>query len=124
VLFSTHVMQHAERLCRKVVLIAEGRKVFEGSVSAARDEAPRALEIEGRISAEDAASLPGVSGVESVAVEGDEAGVFAHRAALTKTADPQAALKAAFSRGLDVRRFEMKQPSLHDAFIVLTGGDR
>ena len=45
-------------------------------------------------------------------------------AALTKTADAQAALKAAFARGLDVRRFEMKEPSLHDAFIVLTGGDR
>ena len=124
VLFSTHVMQHAERLCQKVVLLSGGRKVFEGSVGAARDEAPRALELEGRISAEEAASLPGVSGVESVAVEGDEQGVFAHRAALAKNADPQAALKAAFARGLDVRRFEMKQPSLHDAFIVLTGADR
>ena len=124
VLFSTHVMQHAERLCKKVVLLANGAKVFEGSVDAARGEAPRALELEGRISAEEAAGLPGVSGVESTAVEGDEPGVYAHRAALTKNADPQAALKAAFARGLDVRRFEMKQPSLHDAFIVLTGGDR
>lgn len=124
VLFSTHVMQHAERLCQKVVLLSGGKKVFEGSVNAARDEAPRALEVEGRISAEEAASLPGVAGVESIAVEGDEPGVYAHRAALTKTADPQAALKAAFARGLDVRRFEIKQPSLHDAFIVLTGDDR
>lgn len=124
VLFSTHVMQHAERLCQKVVLLAEGRKVFEGSVDAARGEAPRALELEGRISAEEAAGLPGVSAVESTAVEGEEAGVYSHRAALSKTADPQAALKAAFARGLDVRRFEMKQPSLHDAFIVLTGADR
>jgi len=123
VLFSTHVMQHAERLCRKVVLLAQGRKVFEGSVAAARSEAPRSVEIEGHISAEEAAGLPGVSGVESVAVEGDP-GVFSHRAALGKGADPQAALKAAFARGLDVRRFEMREPSLHDAFIVLTGGDR
>lgn len=122
VLFSTHVMQHAERLCKKVVLLARGRKVFEGSVDAARSEAPRALEIEGHISAEEAAALPGVSGVESVAVEG-EAGVYAHRAALARGAEPQAALKAAFARGLDVRRFEMKEPSLHDAFIVLTGGE-
>uniref|UniRef100_UPI0028A0F9EC ABC transporter ATP-binding protein n=2 Tax=Brevundimonas TaxID=41275 RepID=UPI0028A0F9EC len=29
VLFSTHVMQHAERLCDKVVLLARGRKAFE-----------------------------------------------------------------------------------------------
>lgn len=123
VLFSTHVMQHAERLCRKVVLLAQGRKAFEGSVQAALGEAPRALEIEGRIDAEAAAGLPGVASVETVAVEGED-GVFAHRAQLARGADPQAALKAAFARGLDVRRLEMKQPTLHDAFIVLTGGDR
>ena len=124
VLFSTHVMQHAERLCQKVVLLAQGRKVFEGSVAAARDEAPRALELEGRISAEQAASLPGVSAVESVAVEGQEDGVFRHRAQLVRSADAKSTLKAAFERGLDVRAFELRQPSLHDAFIVLTGGDR
>ncbi|MBX7248722.1 MAG: ABC transporter ATP-binding protein [Caulobacteraceae bacterium] len=124
VVFSTHVMQHAERLCRKVVLLAQGRKVFEGTVDAARNQAPRALELEGRIPAEAAAGLPGVASLESQAVDGEEAGVYAHRAALAPDADPQAALKAAFARGLDVRRFEMKQPSLHDAFIVLTGGDR
>ena len=36
VLFSTHVMQHAERLCDKVVLLARGRKAFEGTVDEAR----------------------------------------------------------------------------------------
>ena len=35
VLFSTHVMQHAERLCDKVVLLARGRKAFEGTVEQA-----------------------------------------------------------------------------------------
>ena len=34
------------------------------------------------------------------------------------------ALKAAFERGLDVTRFEAPEPSLHDAFIVLTGDAR
>ncbi len=124
VLFSTHVMQHAERLCQKVVLLAQGRKVFEGSVAQARAAAPRHLELEGRISAEEVAGLPGIAAVESVAVEGEEPGVFSHAAHMAPDADPQAALKAAFARGLDVRRFEMRQPTLHDAFIVLTGGDR
>jgi ABC-2 type transport system ATP-binding protein len=32
-------------------------------------------------------------------------------------------LRAVFAEGLDVNRFEMKEPSLHDAFIVLTGSD-
>jgi len=39
VVFSTHVMQHAERLCDHVVLIAHGRKVFDGTVAKARSAA-------------------------------------------------------------------------------------
>ena len=35
VVFSTHVMQHAERLCDHVVLLARGRtQAFDGSVAA------------------------------------------------------------------------------------------
>jgi ABC-2 type transport system ATP-binding protein len=115
-------MQHAERLCKKVVLMARGAKVFEGSVGDARSAAPRFLELEGRITSEAVAALPGVAAVEPLVLEAPEAGVEAHRASLTPKADPQAALKAAFEKGLDVRRFELKEPSLHDAFIVLTGG--
>jgi ABC-2 type transport system ATP-binding protein len=124
VLFSTHVMQHAERLCKKVVLLANGQKVFEGSVDQARNTAPRHIELEGRIAPDEVSNLPGVAAVESTAVPGVEDGVQIHRASLAASADPQEALKAAFARGLDVRRFEMRQPTLHDAFIVLTGGDR
>jgi ABC-2 type transport system ATP-binding protein len=122
VLFSTHVMQHAERLCESVVLLAQGKKVFEGSVPAARAAAPRYLELDGRIAVSEVMGLPGVASVESKATEHAEEGVMTHRASLEAGADPQAALKAAFARGLDVRRFELKEPSLHDAFIVLTGG--
>jgi ABC-2 type transport system ATP-binding protein len=39
---------------------------------------------------------------------------------LTGEASAHEALKAAFLKGLDVRRFEAREPSLHDAFIVLT----
>ena len=37
-------------------------------------------------------------------------------------APAQAALRSAFTKGLDISRFEMREPNLHDAFIVLTGG--
>lgn len=118
VLFSTHVMQHAERLCDKVVLLARGRKAFEGTVTEARATSPRFLELEGMIDAGQAATLPGVSGVEIVS-END--GVRVLKASLSGSAPGQEALKAAFLGGLDVRRFELKEPSLHDAFIGLTG---
>lgn len=118
VLFSTHVMQHAERLCDKVVLLARGRKAFEGTVDEARATSKRFLELEGVIAAEQAAGLPGVVGVETVS---DAGGVRVLKAALDQGARGQDTLKAAFLGGLDVRRFELREPTLHDAFIALTG---
>ena len=119
VLFSTHVMQHAERLCDKVVLLARGRKAFEGTVSEARATSPRFLELEGEISPSAVAALPGVSAVDHTG--GDESGVCILKATLAPGAGGQEALRAAFLGGLDVRRFELREPSLHDAFIGLTG---
>jgi len=118
VLFSTHVMQHAERLCDKVVLLARGRKAFEGTVTEARATSRRFLELEGDIAPAAAAALPGVTGVETLPGTG---GARTLRAALQPGAGGQEALKAAFLTGLDVRRFELREPSLHDAFIDLTG---
>jgi ABC-2 type transport system ATP-binding protein len=118
VVFSTHVMQHAERLCDQVVLLAGGRKVFDGSISEARAKAPRALVIEGAVSEADVAGLPGVISVVSEPADG---GGFRLTGALASGASGQDALKAAFLKGLDIVRFELKEPTLHDAFIVLTG---
>ena len=36
VIFSTHVIAHAERLCERVVIIANGKAAFEGAVDEAR----------------------------------------------------------------------------------------
>jgi ABC-2 type transport system ATP-binding protein len=118
VLFSTHVMQHAERLCDKVVLLARGRKAFEGTVDEAKATTRRFLELEGAIAPEQVQGLPGVAEVEVAADRGE---VRVIRAALDRGAQGQEALKAAFLGGLDVRRFDLREPSLHDAFIALTG---
>jgi len=115
VIFSTHVMAHAERLCERVVLLAKGRKAFEGSVDEARSAAPRRLVLEGAATDDQLRALPGVAQVST-----DEAGV--RTASLTPGAAAYDTLRAAFAQGLDLTRFEMREPSLHDAFIVLTGG--
>lgn len=120
VIFSTHVMQHAERLCDHVVLLARGRKVFDGSVAQAQGHAPRSLVLEGALDAAAVAALPGVTEVHSQALED---GGTRYTAALGKGAAGQDALRAAFDGGLDIHRFEMREPSLHDAFIALTGGE-
>lgn len=118
VLFSTHVMQHAERLCDQVVLMARGRKAFDGTVAEARATSRRFIELEGEIAPDAVAGLPGVTGVEIVS---DQDGVRVLKGALASGARGQETLKTAFLTGLDVRRFELKEPTLHDAFIDLTG---
>jgi ABC-2 type transport system ATP-binding protein len=117
VVFSTHVMQHAERICDQVVLLANGRKVFDGTVDQARSAAPRSLVLEGVF---DPAALAGLPGLGERSVEAADEGAIRVTAALQAGAPAQAALMAAFGLGLDIRRFELREPHLHDAFIVLT----
>ena len=45
IIFSTHVMEHAERLCEKIVMMARGRKVFEGTLDDAFTALGRAVHI-------------------------------------------------------------------------------
>ena len=116
VIFSTHVMAHAERLCERIALMARGRKVFEGTVGEARAAAPYRLTLEGAITQGDVAALPGVARVETQA--GDDGPRYLATLALGATA--QEALRAGFERNLDLRQFRMDAPSLHDAFILIT----
>lgn len=120
VIFSTHVMQHAERLCDRVILLASGRKAFDGTVAQARGAAPRVLTVEGGVAAGELARLPGVVAVEP-APPAELGGRPRLSAMVAPDAPVQETLRALFTEGLDVARFEMKEPSLHDAFIVLTG---
>ncbi len=119
VIFSTHVMQHAERLCDQVVLIAGGRKMFDGKVADACAAAPRRLVIEGPLTPDALTGAPGVANVESEAIED---GRIRLTAELTPGTSVEAPLKAVFAKGLDITRLELKEPHLHDAFIVLAGG--
>ena len=46
VIFSTHVIHHAERLCDDVAIIAGGKVPYAGSVEAARDRIPAQVRLE------------------------------------------------------------------------------
>ena len=46
VIFSTHVIAHAERLCEGVAIIAGGKVPYAGSVDAARDRIPAQVRLE------------------------------------------------------------------------------
>ena len=117
VVFSTHVMSHAERLCDQVVLLARGRKVFDGTVQQARSRAPGRLILEGDLTPEAIAALPGVAEVAaSDLAEGRRLEVW-----LSPGVEAHQTLSAAFRAGLPIRRFESREPGLHEAFLLLTG---
>jgi ABC-2 type transport system ATP-binding protein len=120
VVFSTHVMQHAERLCDQVVLMASGRKVFDGTVAAARAATPRVLTLEGNFDPEAVSDLPGLEHYSARRLENNQVQVAA---SLASGAPAQETIRHAFARGIDISRFEVREPTLHDAFIVLTGGE-
>lgn len=48
VIFSTHVIAHAERLCEDIAIIAGGKVPFAGSVEVARDRIPAQVRLETR----------------------------------------------------------------------------
>ncbi len=121
VIFSTHVMQHAERLCDHVVLLAAGKKVFDGAVAAARAAAPRTLLLEGQF---EPADIDDLSGVEKLSMEAAEDGGRRFIATLAAGATTQEVIRSAFAKDISITRLEVREPSLHDAFIVLTGSGK
>src|SRR6266404_1496295 len=66
VLFSTHVMQHAERLCDRILLIAKGKKIFDGTLSEAKGIFPRRVLIETADDIEPVRSLSETAAIRSI----------------------------------------------------------
>ena len=122
VVFSTHVMQHAERLCQRLVLIARGRKIFDGTVAQAKAKLPRRVLLE---TTDDIAPLRSLASVESIQASGESNGAKgvagAWEVRLRDQAEAQAILEACFANRIQLRRFDQTEPSLHDVFVQLVG---
>jgi ABC-2 type transport system ATP-binding protein len=118
VVFSTHVMQHAERLCDRLLLLARGRKVFEGTQLEARATLPGRLTLTSRATP---AGLPGVASAEPLET-GDDWTTFAVE--LAPGFRPEDLLEACTAQGFALRSFDVRHPALHDVFIHLVGGDQ
>jgi ABC-2 type transport system ATP-binding protein len=124
VLFSTHVMQHAERLCDRILLIAKGRKVFDGTLA----EAKRIIPLRVQLRTSDAVSaLRELSQVVSLRPLTPVNGaaqpnrVPEWELELRENAEPQIVLQACFERGIRLQSFNQSDPSLHDVFMRLVG---
>lgn len=115
VLFSTHVMQHAERLCDRILLMAKGRKIFDGTLAEAKRIIPRRVRIE---TEDDIAPLRELGDVVSV-TKSDALWELE----LRENADPQAILQTCFARGIRLHSFNQSDPTLHEVFMRLVGPD-
>ena len=115
VLFSTHGMHEAEQLCDFIVLIDRGRVVVNGTldqIRAGHEANIVSLELEG-----DAGFVQTLPMVQTVKPDGRRLDVR-----LRDGADPQDLLRVLVER-TRVRAFEIKQPSLHEIFVRLVGGN-
>lgn len=120
VLFSTHVMQHAERLCDRILLLAKGRKIFDGTLSEAKQTIPRRVRIETDDDIAPLRELPAVLAARTFEA-GNGAPDSHWELELRDHADPQAILQTCFARGIRLRSFNQSEPTLHEVFMRLVG---
>ena len=122
-LYSTHHMKEAEQLCDRVVLIDHGRVIALGTpqeiVAQAGLELAAEVVTERSLPERWLEGLDGAHVLESHPRGLDETGSFA-RVSIAELAVAARVLAAAESHSA-VRELHVQRPSLHDAFLALTG---
>ena len=113
ILFSTHVMEHAERLCDSIVMMARGRKVFDGTLNEAFGALGRAVLI-GVSDGFDLDAAMSAKGFGSNELHGDH-----WRVSLPPGRDAQDALRAAIDSGAPITSFRPEEARLRDVFVSL-----
>jgi ABC-2 type transport system ATP-binding protein len=109
VIFSTHDMDVAERMCDTICMIFRGRKVLDGTLESIQSQygedtiRVRAASGNGAL-----VNLPGVVRVNDYGRD--------QELRIAPGADPQAVL-VELARRTRIERFEIARPSLHDIFI-------
>jgi len=110
IIFSTHLMETAEKLCNDIILINKARKVIGGSLREVKESYGRnliALRAEGA-----EAVLTDTTLISKTTVHADE--VIVH---LKNGNEPQTLLKRLVDSGARVSKFEKVEASLNDIFI-------
>lgn len=105
IILSTHQMDQVERMCDRILMINQGKRVLYGSLAEIKGNYKESVvvEYEGK--------LKRVEGVKKV----NDYGKYAELS-LEEDTDPQEILKR-LVEVVGVRRFELKAPSLNEIFI-------
>jgi ABC-2 type transport system ATP-binding protein len=113
IIFSTHVMHEAEKLCEFILLINKGKVVLDDRLDRIRSRQKSdivSVELEGETS-----FLRELPNVTRVAPDANRLDIT-----LAHGADPQELLRSLTDR-VRVQAFEVKVPSLHEIFVDLVG---
>jgi ABC-2 type transport system ATP-binding protein len=113
ILFSTHLMDQAERLCERVCLISRARKVLDGELRELKRNERRGVLAVGFEGDDAWIQGPEILGTETM---GEELHLI-----LSEDADPQEILRRGVDAGVEIRRFELVEPRLHEIFVRHAG---
>lgn len=114
VIFSTHVMEQAEQICDHVVMINDGNKVLDDSLTDIRQQFdPRSILFESFEVGADISPLKNLPSVEDVVREGAH-----HAVSLKPGSDPAQAIREIVN-AVPASRVELHRPTLEDIFVQI-----
>ena len=111
VIFSTHVIAHAERLCDSVAIIAGGKVPYAGSVDAARDRIPPQVRLETR--------NPDGPWRAALPAEARKEGSFWYFPLPDSGVEPL--LRGLIEGDAGIQSLQIERAGLHDAFVAIAG---
>ena len=111
VIFSTHVIHHAERLCERIAIIADGQVCFEGLVAEARDRLSPHVRLKTR----------NPDGPWRRALPADTRLVDGFWQFELPAAGIEPLLKALLDGGAGIEELSIERGGLHDAFVAIAG---
>jgi ABC-2 type transport system ATP-binding protein len=109
IVFSTHDMAMAERLCDRIFMIFRGRKVLDGTLDQIQSQYGADT-----IRVRTAGGKAALEGLPAIIATNDQGNL--QEVQLRPGADAQEVLRALLAR-TEVFQFELTRPSLHDIFV-------
>lgn len=120
VLFSTHIMEHAEQMCDRIAIIAHGKKIVDGALADIKQEfGGRHIELTFTKNADRAS---GILRDSSLVSRLEDHGASAE-VEMATGADPDALLARLVREGVGLSKFEVAEASLQSIFIAKVGAD-
>lgn len=119
VIFSTHLMDNAERMCDAVCIIARGEVVLDGPIGDVKEQHGGRHVV---LAVERGDGIGPVLADRSLVRRVDDSNRY-FEVELADGADPQELLRRVVAAGASVQRFELVRPSLHRIFIDKVGAN-